>query len=37
MKKEQIGEVLIEKDRIWTLAYADDLILLGKNEESIKK
>jgi len=28
---------LIGKNRIWTLAYADDLILLAKNEESMKE
>jgi len=36
-KKGQVGRVLIGKDRIWTLAYADDLVLLAKNEESMKE
>lgn len=26
-----------ERERIWSLAYADDLVLLTKNEESMKK
>jgi len=34
MKK---GQVWIRKNRIWTLAYADDLVLLAKNEESMKE
>jgi len=37
MKKGQVGGVLIGKHRIWMLAYADDLVLLEKNEEGIKK
>jgi len=36
MKKGQVGEVWIGKNRIWTLTYAD-LILLAKNEESMKE
>jgi len=28
---------LIGRDRIWTLTYADDLVLLVKNEESMKE
>jgi len=35
MKKGQSG-LLIGKNRIWILAYADDLVLLAKNEESVK-
>jgi len=37
MKKRQVGKVLIEKDNMWTLAYADDMVLLAKNEESMKE
>jgi len=37
MKKGQVRGVWIEKNRIWTLAYADDLVLLAKNEESMKE
>jgi len=37
MKKGQVGRVWIGKNRIWTLAYVDDLILLAKNEESMKE
>jgi len=36
-KKGQVGGVLIGKDRIWTLTYADERILLAKNEESMKE
>jgi len=37
MKKGQVGGILIGKDRIWTLTYANDLVLLAKNEESMKE
>jgi len=38
MKKgDKVDGVLIRKNRIWTLAYADDLVLLAKNEESTKE
>jgi len=37
MKKGQVGRVLIGKDRIWMLAYANDLVLSGKNEEDIEE
>jgi len=37
MKKGQVGGVLIGKNRIWTLTNADDLVLLAKNKESMKK
>jgi len=37
MKEEQIGGVWIGKNKIWTLPYADDLVLLAKNEESMKE
>jgi len=36
MKKGQVGGVWIGKN-IWILAYADDLVLLAKNEESMKE
>ena len=35
MKNIQIGRVLIRKIRIWSLAYADDLVLLALNREAI--
>jgi len=37
MKKGQVDGILIGRDRICTLAYADDLILLAKNEEIMKE
>jgi len=37
IKKGQVGGVLIGKNRIWTLTYADDLVLLAKNKESMKE
>lgn len=36
-KKGRIGGVQVEKERIWSLAYADDLVLLAKNKERMKK
>lgn len=37
LKKGRIGGVQIGKERIWSLAYADDLVLLTKNEEGMKE
>lgn len=37
LKKGRIGGVQIGKGRIWSLAYADDLVLLAKNEEKIEE
>lgn len=37
MKKGQIDGVQIGKKRFWTLAYADDLVMLAKSEESMRE
>jgi len=37
MRKGQVGGVLVEEERIWTLAYADDLVILAKSEEGMKE
>lgn len=37
LSKGQIGGVRIGRERIWSLAYADDLVLLTKNEKSMKE
>jgi len=37
MKKGQVCGILIGRNRIWTLAYADNLVLLAKYEESMKE
>lgn len=37
LKKGRIGGVQIGKERVWSLAYADDLVLLAKNEEGMKE
>lgn len=37
MRKGQVGGVQIGKERIWSLAYADDLVLLAKSEEGMKE
>jgi len=36
MKKGQIGGIRIGKEIIWTLAYADDLVIMAKSEEGMK-
>jgi len=35
--EERTSRRSIGKNKIWTLAYADDLVLLAKNEESMKE
>lgn len=37
MRKGHIGGIGIGKERIWTLAYADDLIIIAKSEEEMKE
>ncbi|KMQ84653.1 neurofilament medium polypeptide-like protein [Lasius niger] len=37
MRRGQVGEVWVGKERIWTLAYADDLVILAKSEEGMKE
>lgn len=34
-EKKRIGDIKLEKDRIWSLAYADDMVLLAKNREAL--
>lgn len=35
MRKRGIGGLRLGKDRIWSLAYADDLVLVAKNREAL--
>jgi len=37
MKKGQIGGIRIGKETMWSLAYADDLVIMAKSEEGIKE
>ena len=34
-KKRNIGGISIGKSRVWSLAYADDIVLVGNNKEAI--
>lgn len=36
MKKEQIKSVAIGKMKLWTITYADDVVLLAKSKKDIK-
>ena len=36
MKKEQTGGVMVEKEKIWTITYADDIVLIAKEEQNLK-
>lgn len=31
--KRGIGEIAVGKERVWSLAYADDMVLVAKNRE----
>lgn len=33
--KRGIGRVKLEGDRVWLLAYADDIVLMAKNKEAL--
>ena len=35
LKKKGIGGVKLGKERIWSLAYADDMVLVAKNREAL--
>ena len=35
LKKRNIGGVKIRNERVWSLAYADDIVLLAKNREAL--
>lgn len=37
IKKEQVGGVQVDRERIWSLAYADDLVIMARSEEGIKE
>jgi len=37
MKNVQLGGIVIGKKKVWTVSYADDVVLLANNEEGIKE
>lgn len=37
MKKGQVGGVQVGRERIWSLAYADDLVIMARSEEGMKE
>lgn len=37
MKKGQVGGLQVGSERLWSLAYADDLVILAKNEKGMKE
>lgn len=36
IKKEQTGGIVVGKEKIWTITYADDTVLLAETEEDLK-
>lgn len=36
MSKRGIGEIKLEQERIWTLVYADDMVLLTKSRVTMQ-
>lgn len=36
IRKEQTGGVTIGKEKFWSLTYADNMILVARNEEDLK-
>lgn len=36
MRKKQTGEVIVGKKKVWTITYADDIVLLAKDKEDLK-
>jgi 16S rRNA G1207 methylase RsmC len=37
LKKAQAGESVVGKEKVWRLAFADDLVIVGKNEREMKE
>lgn len=37
MKKGQKGDIMIGKEKIWTISYADDIVLIAKSEQELKE
>lgn len=35
LKKEQTGGVLISKEKVWAISYADDIVLLAESEQEL--
>lgn len=35
MKKRGIGGLAVDRDRIWTILYADDMVIVTKNREAL--
>lgn len=36
MRKEQTGGVVIGREKVWSISYADDIVLLAKSEQELK-
>jgi len=36
MRKEQTGGVVMGKEKIWSISYTDDIMLLAKSEQELK-
>jgi len=36
LENRKIDEIEVSRDRIWNLAYADDIVLLAKNKETLE-
>lgn len=37
MRKEQTGGIVIGKEKIWSITYADDVVLIAKSEKELKE
>lgn len=35
LKKRGIGEITVGNDRVWSIAYADDIVVIAKNRVAI--
>lgn len=36
IRKEQFGRVVVRKEKVWSITYADDIVLLAKSEQELK-
>ena len=35
-RKAQTGGVVVDKEKVWSLAYADDLVIVAKKKEEMR-
>jgi hypothetical protein len=37
LKKAQAGESVVKREKVWSLAFADDMVIVGKSVKEMKE